>query len=184
MSVDFEHLLQLRLVVARFGEMDRAKWWNTKQLGHFGAMALARGMPRSHEFAQARSVFAVARARCAAHFSLAGTITLWDLPADVEDEFDSCWAGWLSEPGRWRPVFSRVESDDENDLIRAIVNAGLAESAIEARALGLAPNETMTGVDLGKIDLSDRRQMALLAAAFAIGRQGELVVPFGRAGGG
>ena len=29
-SVDFDRLLKLRLVVARFGEMDLAKWWNTR----------------------------------------------------------------------------------------------------------------------------------------------------------
>ena len=29
-SIDFDRLLKLRLVVARFGEMDLAKWWNTK----------------------------------------------------------------------------------------------------------------------------------------------------------
>lgn len=28
--MDLERLLKLRLVVARFGEMDLAKWWNTK----------------------------------------------------------------------------------------------------------------------------------------------------------
>ncbi len=29
-TIDFDHLLRLRLVVARFGEMDGAMWWNTK----------------------------------------------------------------------------------------------------------------------------------------------------------
>ena len=37
-SIDLDRLLRLRLVVARFGEMDLAKWWNTKgQLGRLGA---------------------------------------------------------------------------------------------------------------------------------------------------
>ena len=54
-TLDLERLLKLRLVVARFGEMDLAKWWNTKgQLGRLGA-ALRRGLPRTHHFAQARS---------------------------------------------------------------------------------------------------------------------------------
>lgn len=43
--VDFERLLKLRTVVARFGEMDLAKWWNTRgQLGALGATALRRGL--------------------------------------------------------------------------------------------------------------------------------------------
>jgi hypothetical protein len=41
---DVNRLLKLRLVVARFGEMDLAKWWNTKgRLARFGAVALQRG---------------------------------------------------------------------------------------------------------------------------------------------
>lgn len=39
--LDLDRLLKFRLVVARFGEMDIAKWWNTKgQLGRLGATAL------------------------------------------------------------------------------------------------------------------------------------------------
>jgi len=45
MGVDLDRLLKLRLVVARFGEMDIAKWWNTGgQLGPVGAIALRRGL--------------------------------------------------------------------------------------------------------------------------------------------
>ena len=66
-AIDLDRLLKLRLVVARFGEMDLAQWWNTKgQLGPTGAMALRRGFPRTFRFAAARSVFAVAAHRCAA----------------------------------------------------------------------------------------------------------------------
>jgi len=44
-SIDLDRLLKLRLVVARFGEMDLAKWWNTKgQLGKLGTAALRRGL--------------------------------------------------------------------------------------------------------------------------------------------
>ncbi len=38
--IDLDRLLKLRLVVARFGEMDLARWWNTKgQLGRLGTTA-------------------------------------------------------------------------------------------------------------------------------------------------
>lgn len=64
-AIDLERLFKLRLIVARFGEMDIAKWWSTTgQLGRLGTAALRRGFPRSHYFAQARSVFAVAAHRC------------------------------------------------------------------------------------------------------------------------
>jgi hypothetical protein len=87
--IDLDHLLKLRLIVARHGEMDRAKWWNTNgMLGSLGAMALQRGFPRTHLFAQARAVFSVASARSQEIFDPPGAVTLWALPPDIEDEFD------------------------------------------------------------------------------------------------
>ena len=75
--LDFEHLMKLRLVVARYGEMDLAGWWNTKgMLGRLGGMALKRGFPHTHYFAQARVVFAVARQRCKELFDPPQCITL------------------------------------------------------------------------------------------------------------
>ena len=60
---DLDQLIKLRVIVARFGEMDLAGWWNTKgQLGPYGTATLQRGMPRTHYVAQARSVFAVSTA--------------------------------------------------------------------------------------------------------------------------
>src|SRR5262245_31083213 len=95
-AVDLDLLFKLRLVVARFGEMDIAKWWNTKgQLGPLGTAALRRGMPRTHRFAQARSVFAVASHRCAEVFNPPGCVTLWRLPESIEEAFDARWEHWL-----------------------------------------------------------------------------------------
>src|SRR5260370_20425355 len=76
-TIDLDRVLELRLLVARFGEMDVAKWWNTRgQLGPLGAAALRRGFPRTHRFAQARSVFAVAAAhRCGEVFEPPGCVT-------------------------------------------------------------------------------------------------------------
>lgn len=53
-KTDLDHLLKLRLVVARYGEMDSARWWNTGGLlGPKGALLMSRGFPRTHIFAQA-----------------------------------------------------------------------------------------------------------------------------------
>lgn len=72
-SLDLERLLKLRLVVGRVGEMDRAQWWNTRgQLGPMGASAVRRGLPRTHYFAQARAVFAVAEQRCVENSTASG----------------------------------------------------------------------------------------------------------------
>lgn len=66
MSIDYARLPELRLIIARVGEMDAFRRWTTRgQLGLMGAMALCRGLPRSHRFPQIRSVFAGAVQRCA-----------------------------------------------------------------------------------------------------------------------
>src|SRR5438270_14097033 len=89
-GIDFERLLKLRLLVARFGEMDRARWWNTRGvLGRLGETALARGFSKSHPFARARLVFAVAAHRCRDVFDPPRAMTLWYLPAEIEDRFES-----------------------------------------------------------------------------------------------
>ena len=98
MHAGMERLLKLRLAVARFGEMDGARWWNTNgQLGKLGAMALRRGFPRTHRFAQARAVFAVAGHRCREVFEPPQCVTLWDLPASIEEEFEGMWERWLEQ---------------------------------------------------------------------------------------
>src|SRR5262245_26543613 len=109
-AIDLDRLLKLRLVVARFGEMDLAKWWNTKgQLGRLGTAALRRGFPRTHYFAQARSVFAVAGHRCAEVFDPPGCVTLWRLPEIVEEEFDARWERWIDQASEWNGFFASLE---------------------------------------------------------------------------
>ena len=116
-TLDFDRLLKLRLVVARFGEMDLAKWWNTRgQLGRLGTAAIRRGFPRTHYFAQARSVFAVAAHRCREVFDPPDSVTLWRLPETIEEEFDAHWEHWLDQADEWKPFFQRLEGLQENDL--------------------------------------------------------------------
>jgi hypothetical protein len=65
-TIDFKRLFKLRLVVARHGEMDAARWWNTQGvLGPRGVSVLRRGFPKTHCFAQARIVFETAKPRSA-----------------------------------------------------------------------------------------------------------------------
>src|SRR3954468_6536802 len=105
-TLNIDRLLKLRLIVARVGEMDLAKWWNTRgQLGRLGTTALRRGFPRTHFFAQARSVFAVAAHRCDELFSPPMCVTLWRLPEAVEEEFDARWERWVDDPDAWEEFF-------------------------------------------------------------------------------
>nr|WP_217442871.1 BrxE family protein [Myxococcus sp. CA033] len=173
--------MKLRLLVARFGEMDGAKWWNTKgQLGRLGGAALRRGFPRTHRFAQARSVFAVAAHRCAEVFEPPGSVTLWRLPEAIEEEFDARWEHWLDNASDWTEFFEKLESLSGTDLTallrsfelvsdRDIEAYGRLRRSAEGRAVPLP----------GPFSAIDD-DVALLALGFARGEPGALAVPYAR----
>ncbi len=97
--------------------MDLAKWWNTRgQLGRLGAAATRRGFPRTHYFAQARSVFAVAAYPCHEIFDPPDSVTLWRLPEVIEEEFEAKCEHWLDQAKEWNPFFQRLESLLEKEL--------------------------------------------------------------------
>jgi hypothetical protein len=97
-ELDLAWLLKVRTVVARIGEMDLARWWNsTGQLGPQGASVLRRGLPRTHYFAQARSVCMVAATRCAQIFDPPGSVTLWRLTDPLEERLETLWEGSEAE---------------------------------------------------------------------------------------
>jgi hypothetical protein len=177
--LDLDRLLKLRLVVARFGEMDSAKWWNTRgQLGRLGTMALRRGFPRTHYFAQARAVFAVARQRCREVLDSAEVVTLWQLPARIEDQFETRWEYWLDHGSEWLDLFRELENMPGTDLLALLQSCeAVSESDLEAFARlphpgdghALALPNPFSGTD---------QDLALFASGFAHGKPGALVVPF------
>jgi hypothetical protein len=184
-TIDLDRLLKLRLVVARVGEMDLAKWWNTKgQLGRLGTAALRRGFPRTHHFAQARSVFAVAAHRCSEVFDPPGGVTLWRLPENIEEEFDARWEHWLDNAPDWAPYFQKLERLQSSDLLEAldsfeIVNDRDVESLVKLRRCAEGRAVPLPGVFSGTDD-----DVALLALGFARGEPGCLAVPYARLGDG
>jgi len=182
-SLDLERLFKLRLVVARIGEMDNAKWWNTKgQLGPLGSKVLARGFPRTHPFAQARSVFAVATQRCAEVFDPPDGVTLWKLPATLEDAFEDQWHQWLDRTDDWRPFFASVEAIQGTDLLGSLRQLDLITPAV-AEAVGkLKRAAEGRAVPLNRTFEADDETVTLLAAAFARGEPQQPAVPYARLG--
>jgi hypothetical protein len=184
-TIDLDRLLKLRLLVARFGEMDLARWWNTKgQLGRLGAATIRRGFPRTHRFAQARSVFAVAAHRCAEVFDPPGCVTLWRLPEETEAEFEARWEQWLDNATDSIPFFERLETLQGLDLTlilrtfdvvndRDIESYSRLRRSAEGRAVPLPGEFSNTDADV-----------ALLALGFARGEISALAVPYVRRAGG
>jgi len=177
--LDLEKLLRLRLVVARFGELDNARWWNTKgQLGRLGASVLRRGFPRTYRFAQARSVFAVAAQRCDEVFNPPGCVTLWKLPESIEEAFDARWEHWLDHPNDWSPFFERIETQSSTDLIEILRSIELVtEADLEAYAR-LRRSAEGRAVPLPGIFGGTDADVALLALGFARGEPETLAVPY------
>jgi hypothetical protein len=182
-SLDLERLLKLRVVVARIGEMDRARWWNTRgQLGPLGAIALRRGLPRTHYFGQARSVFAVAAHRCAEVFDPPGSVTLWRLPSDIEEAFDARWEHWLDAGSDWSPFFGLVAALEGSDLIAALQALDLVDDSDLAAFAGLKTSAEGRAIPLPAPFAGTNEDITILALGFELGRPGALVVPYARTG--
>ena len=179
--IDFDRLLKLRLVVARHGEMDAARWWNTQgMLGRHGAVVLKRGFPSTHYFAQARIVFEVARSRCRELFDPPDCMTLWSLPAEIEERFQEHWHDWLDEIEPWESVFQRVEKQCGGDLLQSLRELDLiSQLQLEAvaRLRRTAENRAVpiTGTFRPHDDI-----ITLLAAGFSRGEPGSPAIPYAR----
>lgn len=182
-DVDLERLLKLRVVVARVGEMDLAQWWNTRgQLGPLGAAAVRRGLPRTHHFAQARSVFAVAAHRCDEIFNLPGSVTLWRLPAATEERFDARWEHWLDDARSWDGFFEDVKRIDTPDVTSALLRFDLVSDADLARVERLATAAEGRAVPFAEPYDGTDSNITEMALAFAKGSKGSLAVPYASRG--
>lgn len=181
-KVDLDRLLRCRLIIARYGEMDLGRWWNTTQLGADGAQVLKRGFPRTHFFAQARSVFAVASHRSDERLDPLGdvaatSVTLWRLPAEFEQEFDARWEDWLDNAEGWTDLFVRLQKP-QGDLISALLSEGaVSEADVEAHSR-LGRRVDGPRVCVATAFSGSDSEVAQLALGFAHGAPGELVVPY------
>jgi len=180
-SIDLDRLLKLRLVVARFGEMDLAKWWNTKgQLGRLGAATLRRGFPRTHRFAQARSVFAVAEQRCTEVFDPPGCVTLWRLPEAIEDAFEARWEHWLDNAGDWAPFFETLQTLPSSGLSSTLRHLELVSDRDLEGYGKLRRSAEGRAVPLSRVFSGAEEDLSLLALGFALCEPEALAVPYAR----
>lgn len=179
--IDFDYLLKLRLVVARVGEMDLAKWWNTRgQLSRLGTSAVRRGFPRTHYFAQARSVFAVAGFRCREVFDPPQSVTLWQLPEAVEEEFEAHWERWLDQAEDWKPFFLQLEELREADIKGVLQSFDLIADQDFERFSRLRRTAEGRAVPLPASFTFKNSDIAGLALGFARGEPGALAIPYAR----
>jgi hypothetical protein len=183
MGVDLDRLLKLRSVVARVGEMDLARWWNTRgQLGELGTATLRRGFPRTHYFAQARSVFAVASHRCNEVLGTSENVTLWALPDALEQEFDRRWEHWLDNASEWTAFFKRAEAIREADLVKELKQFEIVSERDVEGFSRLRRSAEGRAVPLRDVFAGNDDEVALLALGFARSEPGALAVPYATRG--
>lgn len=175
----YEHLLKLRIVVGRYGEMDRAQWWNTNGImGPKGGVVLERGFPHTHPLVQARSAFSVARERCTSMFSAPKTITLWNLPAKLEDQFESHWSRWLSQSDQWEEFMLKAHEATSEGLSEALTSLGLVEDPHIESVSEVRTGKEGKSVSVLEADQVDGDVLKTLAAGFILGDTNDLVIPF------
>ena len=158
--------------------MDRSKLWNTQgQLSALGSSVLQRGFPRTHHFAQARSVFAVASHRCREVYDPPHSVTLWNLPAGIEDEFELRWEQWLDDAESWAPFFKELE-DCSDDLAAELQRLELVTDDHIERAKNLRRSAELRAVHVpGTFEGTDD-DITMLALAFSRGEVESLAVPY------
>ena len=182
--VNFALLLKLRLLVARFGEMDRARWWNTRGvLGRLGEMALKRGFPKTHSLVQARVVFAVAASRCQNLFDPPDAITLWKLPVEIEDRFEANWPHWAENSAEWTSFLCKLEDSKNDDLLEEARRLELATDEVIEQARQLRRSAENRAVPIPGEHALSNRVLTLLALGFFRGEPGSPAVPYARSGG-
>ncbi len=181
MSIDLPRLMRLRLVVARYGEMDMAKWWNSKgMLGQSGTIVLKRGFPQTFPFVQAKVVFAVARSRCEELFNPPNCMTLWNLPAEIEERFEDEWHRWLEHPEAWEALFQTMRNFKGGDLLALLEELELLTPENRDVALKLTPSAEGNAVPVPGVFEPDDNVVTLLAAGFRCSDAGTLRVPYAR----
>jgi len=178
-TIDYDRLLRLRLIVARYGEMDLMGWWNTQGvLGRMGASVYRRGFPRTAPFAQARVVFAVARSRSQELWNPPACATLWNLPMQVEDAFEDHWQTWIDQDERWADLYQALTTLGADDLLAQLHELKAIDTDCMAAARELNRSVDHRAVKLQGPRAIDDQVLGLLAAGFFRGEPRKPAIPY------
>jgi hypothetical protein len=178
-TIDHDRLLRLRLIVARYGEMDLMGWWNTNGvLGPLGSAVYRRGFPRTAPFAQARVVFAVARHRTRELWNPPACATLWNLPMQLEDAFEDHWQAWIDQDEHWAPLFQALTKLRAGDLLEQLSELGALDADGVAQARELKRSVDHRAVRLAGPRAIDDKVLGLLAAGFFRGEPKAPAIPY------
>lgn len=174
----FETLFRLRIAIARIGENDWLRWWNSEALGPAGRYVTPRVFKRAPALAAAHMSILAARARHDGAVPKEPLVHLFDLGEELEGGFER----WLIQrkANGWLPPSMPDPKPDQVESVAAAL-----------RAVGIEPGESLDSTNgfvvLGILDSSAIREersrtevVTALAAAYAASRPGQLVIPYFR----
>jgi hypothetical protein len=107
-------------------------------------------------------------------------MTLWNLPARIEDRFEEHWQDWLDQGERWSPFFAHLAGADRNDLLVALAEAGLLDQRHLDAVGQLRRSAEGRSVPLPGTHQPNDEIITLLAAGFVRGEQGRPAIPYAR----
>lgn len=104
-------------------------------------------------------------------------MTLWHLPAELEDDFARAWATWIDQAEQWEPFFGELEMCSA-DLLHEMQRLQLVNDDQVEQLSPLKRSAEQRAVVLpGEFTYSDD-DITMLALAFARGENGKPAVPF------
>ncbi len=107
-------------------------------------------------------------------------MTLWNLPAEIEDQFEEGWQDWLDKVRGWKPFFEKLAQLSGGDLLAVLAEQGLLTPDERDTVLKLRRSAEGRAVPLpGIVEPSDE-VVTLLAAGFARGEPGSPAIPYAR----
>ena len=111
------------------------------------------------------------------------TVTLWQLPPAIEEQFDAEWEHWLDHRGEWSAAFDYL-STAPLDLTAALRHFDLVDASHVEAASRLRRSAEGRAVPLPGTFSASWGDVALLALGFARGERNALAVPYQRRGDG
>lgn len=178
----FPDLFRLRWCIARLGENDAMRWWDSHALTSQGRYALGRIFQRTTELSAADLSFRAARARHDEQVPDEELVHLFRLGEEVEGEFER-WLmdrkaeGWQADvPDPGEHDLGSLSVAEALELMDVPVHSDFQERTQHSVALGTA-DEGAAETPGRLMEISTR-----LAGAYGLSARGELTAPYIRVG--
>lgn len=176
-------VLLARVVIARYGQRDAMDWWNDESLTPSGTFVMQRLFPRTAPWVQAETAIEAATLRHEDLVPQPARVTLFRLPPLLESTVRKSLLS-LKRTGSDQRLIAQLQIVDvRQPLAETICALGVTtRQDIDAIQTGAAPTTVLAlgSIQREQLEAGDeaRKIVQRLAAGYALGSRGNLVVPF------